>query len=492
MSSMGRILGSSVILLLTIKAQATTCLVPPPPAGRQGKVASMIDLAANRRIDILRTGVAEGGSGYPQTNVIPITFISSAGSGGQANAQIAYDGSIFFISVTQAGSQYADDLAMVVAPPHTNDFGNYLSSDCDTIQLDAGTYYQNAVIDRDVTIQGKGMGRTIVSGGLLETVFKILPGHTVHLKDLTIVDGLALNGGGIYNDGSTLVLDRVEIRNCRAYGAAGEGGGIYNKGAAVLTLTDCNVHDNAAARDGGGISNSGINTSFLPIAAGSVQSAAQTLEGVFTGFIGMPATSNIDGVLPDSGTAHDLILSQLNTFMGNAVDTIGDIPTLFNSAIGETFGASAWSNIRSPTTRIIHSTIARNKIGIGVANSQTELFVTVPVISGTNYSAYGVPFPVIVGYETTELHPADLRFGGWGGGIHNDLGLLTVQDSTINNNEVNTRLASFGGAISSFLGAVFVTNTTMTFNRSEVTTVLPSGGAIFSFASFVRVSDSKV
>lgn len=486
-------------LLFAPLVQAGTCDVPPPPAGRQAKVASVIDLGRDRSIEIFTTGVSDGGSGYPPDARVPMLLISSSGSGAQYNALTLGD-SVYYVSGADTnghlhlGSGYSDDLAMVIPPPHTNDFGNYLTnSGCTTIQLDSGTYYQNAIIDRDVTIRGKGMGKTVVSGGLLGTVFKILPGHTVHLEDLTIVDGLALNGGGIYNDGSALTLDRVEIKNCRAYAPAGEGGGIYNKGAAILTLNDCNIHDNAATRDGGGISNSGINTSFLPVAAGSAQHAAQSLEDVFAGFVSQPAARDLDetSAMP-SGDTIDSILDQLNNFLGNVVDTIGDIPELFDSAIGETFGASGWSNIGSPTTKINRSTITRNKTGIGIANSQTYLFVVTPIITGHRYTPDGYPIDIVGGYSNILLHPPDIRIGAWGGGIHNDLGLLVVQDSTINNNEVKTRLGSFGGGISSFLGAVLITNTPLTFNRSEVTTVLPSGGAIFSFASFVRCSDSKL
>jgi hypothetical protein len=127
-----------------------------------------------------------------------------------------------------------------------------------------------------------------------------------------------------------------------------------------------------------------------------------------------------------------------------------------------------------------------------VANSETYLLVLTPVVTGYRFTPYGERIEIIGDYSTKEFNPNDPRIGAWGGGIHNDLGLLIVQDSTINNNEVKTRLGSFGGGISSFLGAVLITNTPLTLNRSEVTTVLPSGGAIFSFASFVRVADSKL
>ncbi|HSU53466.1 MAG TPA: FG-GAP-like repeat-containing protein, partial [Candidatus Dormibacteraeota bacterium] len=497
---LGPLLAAIIAVVGAMAGQAANvCNVPAPPSGHQAKITSVIDLQANRALEPIRTGVSDGGSGYrPNTNIAVLMF-SSVGAGAQFAAYVGPQGNVIYVSSLDShtnihnGSGYADDLAMVIPPPHTNDFGSSLSnSTCTTLQLQSGTYYQNAVIDHDITIIGQGIGKTYVSGGLLDSVFKILPRHTVHLQDLTIIDGLAVNGGGIYNDGSTVTLDRVEIMNCKAYGAAGEGGGIYNKGAAVLALNDCYIHDNAAARDGGGISNSGINTSFLPVAATSTEHAADTLEQVFTGFIGVPAATNLDPNIPPSDDSYDNVQTQVTTFLGNVVHTIGDIPTLFNTFVGQTFDASGWSGVGAPTTRVIRSRIVGNKTGIGVASSDTLLIISTPIIDGYFYTPYGIPIPNIVGFDNTEFHPKDLRFGGWGGGIHNDLGLLVVQDSSVNHNEVDTRLASFGGGISSFLGALFVTNTPITANLSRATTVLPSGGAIFSFASYVKITDCQL
>ena len=136
-------------------------------------------------------------------------------------------------------------------PP--NDFQGFLDNpNYTTIELQTGTYFQNAVINRDLTIRGKGIGRTTVSGGLLGSVFKILPGCRVHLEDMTILGGLAPSGGGIFNDGSLFVA-RCEIRDCRAYGIGGEGGGIFNRGGARLMVTDSFIRGNVAAHGSPGV-----------------------------------------------------------------------------------------------------------------------------------------------------------------------------------------------------------------------------------------------
>src|SRR5436190_684478 len=93
------------------------------------------------------------------------------------------------------GTLYGDDATIVIDPPHMNDFQGALdNTNVTVIQLQSGTYFQNAVINRDLTIRGEGMGRTIVSGAMLGSVFRILPGKTVVLEDMTIVEGLAPSG----------------------------------------------------------------------------------------------------------------------------------------------------------------------------------------------------------------------------------------------------------------------------------------------------------
>jgi hypothetical protein len=57
--------------------------------------------------------------------------------------------------------------------------------------------------------------------------------------------------------------------------------------------------------------------------------------------VSLPGTTNLDesSALPSDDQFND-ILDSLNNFLGKAVNSLGDIPELFDSAIGETFGST--------------------------------------------------------------------------------------------------------------------------------------------------------
>jgi len=60
-------------------------------------------------------------------------------------------------------------------------------------------------IDKSLTVKGAGKANTIVNGQLAGSVFTIGPNNPsarVSLLDMTIENGNALNGGGIYSKGT--------------------------------------------------------------------------------------------------------------------------------------------------------------------------------------------------------------------------------------------------------------------------------------------------
>jgi len=101
----------------------------------------------------------------------------------------------------------------------------------------------------NIVINGPGADQLTVSGNNSVSVFNITAG-TVEIHELTIADGNANNGGGIYNNG-TLTVTRSIISGNRA--GFGDGGGIYNNG--TLTLVTCTLSDNDSFRYGGGLFN---------------------------------------------------------------------------------------------------------------------------------------------------------------------------------------------------------------------------------------------
>ncbi|NYT20374.1 MAG: PEGA domain-containing protein [Methanomicrobiales archaeon] len=142
------------------------------------------------------------------------------------------------------------------------------ASDGDTIILKKGTYYENVVIDKSVTIIGFGPGTTVINGETGENVVEggvinitkphlLSSGPTVTLIGMTITGGDAHYGGGIFNDGGSLSLSWISIQN---NAASLSGGGIYTMGGTVTMEGGSVITDNTAPVGGGMFNDGGILT----------------------------------------------------------------------------------------------------------------------------------------------------------------------------------------------------------------------------------------
>ena len=81
----------------------------------------------------------------------------------------------------------------------------------DTIYVAAGTYVENVTVDRDISIEGAGLGTTTVDGNGAGQVVVVWPDIDVILMGMTITNGLSDNGGGIENEGN-LTVDSCRVR----------------------------------------------------------------------------------------------------------------------------------------------------------------------------------------------------------------------------------------------------------------------------------------
>src|SRR5206468_2716734 len=73
-------------------------------------------------------------------------------------------------------------------------------------------------------ILGPGANNLAIDGNAASRVFYIVSGKTVSISGLTIANGSADWGGGIYNNHSTLTMSSCTL----SANSAGEGGGIFN------------------------------------------------------------------------------------------------------------------------------------------------------------------------------------------------------------------------------------------------------------------------
>lgn len=125
-----------------------------------------------------------------------------------------------------------------------------LNEDPDVSNLSGARIYD------DLIIQGQGADVTFIkahpdSGMAASRVFSIYS-DKLTIEDLSIMNGNASNGGGIFSGGD-LILRNVNISGCYA---TGPGGGLYNIVSSSMnnmSITDCSIYDNHSEDKGGGI-----------------------------------------------------------------------------------------------------------------------------------------------------------------------------------------------------------------------------------------------
>ena len=114
---------------------------------------------------------------------------------------------------------------------------------------EAANFTNGITINKDITIDGKGH---TIDANNLGRIFSIGEGFTVTLTNATLINGRAVEGGAIYNDGS-LTLSDVKLSD---NAADGYGGAVFNNGELVVSdsVFDSNdiVNRGSASVDYGG------------------------------------------------------------------------------------------------------------------------------------------------------------------------------------------------------------------------------------------------
>lgn len=157
------------------------------------------------------------------------------------------------VNVVGGGGYDTVAAAVTAAPPEA------------TVQVCPGTYLDNIVVERNLTLLGSGADDTTIDGGgIASTIF--VEGANLTLGGLTITNGLAhLNvlggpntcGGGLaieYSNGQQITIeDCVFTNNQAAMGGAICGDGAGGSGDADIVLNQVLIHDNTATVNGAGI-----------------------------------------------------------------------------------------------------------------------------------------------------------------------------------------------------------------------------------------------
>ena len=148
------------------------------------------------------------------------------------------------IIVANANDSGAGSLRQALVDANSGDTILFAAGVTGVITLTSG----QLLIDKALTIIGPGASALAISGNHASRVLRVI-GSAVSLSGLTIRDGSADAGGGIFNLGTLTLTDAIIEDNV----AANQGGGIENQD--TLTLRDVTIHHNTAGSDGGGIRN---------------------------------------------------------------------------------------------------------------------------------------------------------------------------------------------------------------------------------------------
>ena len=294
------------------------------------------------------------------------------------------------ITVTNTNDSGAGSLRQAIADAHdgdTIDFGV-----TGTITLTSG----ELLVDKNVTINGPDSNSLTVDGNHASRVFHVSGGVTATIGGLTITNGSASasgsfqnrNGGGIYNDHSTLTVSNCTVSGNSASDSLGQGGGICNAGyltgyfgygSATLEVINCTVRDNVADLEGGGIFNNGQSGSATLTVTGSTVSG-NTVTGGYGG-----------GIATDGNGGSSMVEVVNSTLSSNSVRSFGGgifnlsayggtaALNILNSTISNNWGGDYGGGIYNATSgggssplQVLHSTLSGNSClwldGSGIAN----------------------------------------------------------------------------------------------------------------------------
>lgn len=305
---------------------------------------------------------------------------------------------------------------------------------CTMVNVAAGTFYENVVISRDVTLQGQGMDKTRVNGGGNDRVVSIEPAHAVTLTQLTITNGKAKQapgGGGVLSRDSTLILDTVALTGNSAVQWGGAVSFISLDGARSLTIYRSRIEGNTASEIAGAVYHAGV--------------AAEISDSLIAG-----NTAAACGAVSNSGQQPDLV----------------SIMLISNTVVEKNSGADATGGLcNEPNAHltVVHSLVSSNEgLGPGGGGIQNKGLM---LIKNSN---------IVNNYDL-----------GDGGGIANN-GALTITFSTLSNNRA---IDGNGGAILNYNGKLTLDHSTIDGNYAE-----GDGGGIFiwGLTKLVALSNSTL
>jgi cell division septation protein DedD len=305
------------------------------------------------------------------------------------------------ITVTNTNDSGPGSLRQTLAAANDGDTINFGVTG--TITLVTG----HLLVNKSVIISGPGANYLAVDANHASRVFYIAPGKAVIISRLTIANGsapFAANGGGINNDHAILTLSECALSSNSAL----NGAGIFNDGSAgnaTLTVLNSTFSGNSAGGSGGGIFNNGERSGSASLSVNN-----STLSGNSTPGDGA-------GILNDGSG-------------GSATLTITNSTLSGNLATGYGGGICSYGHFGSATSTITDSTVSGNSAGHnggGIFNDgfggNAALTVTSSTFSGNDY--WGISIEAVQCCATLTISNTVLNAAAGRANIYNAYGTVT-------------------------------------------------------------------
>ena len=304
---------------------------------------------------------------------------------------------------------------------------------------EAADFTNGITINKDITIDGKGH---TIDAKNLGRIFSIGEGFTVTLTNATLINGKAVEGGAIYNDGS-------------------------------LTLSDVKLSDNAADSYGGAVFNNGE----LVVSDSVFDSNDIVNRGSASVDYGGAAIYNwYDGTLTVSGSN---FTNNIKNYK-NGDNLVGAITTIGNATvIGSNFvnNSGRWGGAISATGAELRKNSSTLTVSNTIFKDNSALYAGAVYIWGSNYNIADCVFDNNTAFGKGNMTPNN-----------NNGGALVVSQvsrfnepitGTISGSKFTNNKAQYGGA--AYFNKGFVTITDSVFENNVATA---EGGAVdFSHAS---------
>ena len=304
---------------------------------------------------------------------------------------------------------------------------------------EAANFTNGITINKDITIDGKGH---TIDAKNLGRIFSIGEGFTVTLTNATLINGRAVEGGAIYNDGS-------------------------------LTLSDVKLSDNAADNYGGAVFNNG----HLVVGNSVFDSNDVLNRGSASVDYGGAAIYNwYDGTLTVSGSN---FTNNIKNYK-NGDNLVGAITTIGNATvIGSNFvnNSGRWGGAISATGAELRKNSSTLTVSNTIFKDNSALYAGAVYIWGSNYNIADCVFDNNTAFGKGNMTPNN-----------NNGGALVVSQvsrfnepitGTISGSKFTNNKAQYGGA--AYFNKGFVTITDSVFENNVATA---EGGAVdFSHAS---------